>query len=75
VRELPLDRLLLETDAPYLAPEPFRGRRNEPAHVARVAATLAEIKGLPLGEVKTATADNFFRLFTKAKRPPGSPCG
>jgi TatD DNase family protein len=75
VRELPLDRLLLETDAPYLAPEPFRGRRNEPAHVARVAATLAEIKGLPLGEVEAATADNFFRLFTKAKRPPGSPCG
>jgi TatD DNase family protein len=75
VRELPLDRLLLETDAPYLAPEPFRGRRNEPAHVAGVAATLAEIKGLPLGEVETATADNFFRLFTKAKRPPGSPCG
>jgi TatD DNase family protein len=75
VRELPLDRLLLETDAPYLAPEPFRGRRNEPAHVARVAATLAEIKGLPLGEVEAATADNFFRLFTKAKRPLGSPCG
>ena len=48
VRELPLDRLLLETDAPYLAPEPFRGQRNEPAHVVRVAAALAEVKGLSL---------------------------
>ena len=74
VRELPLDRLLLETDAPYLAPEPFRGRRNEPAHVAYVAATLAEVKGLALAEVEAATTDNFFRLFTKAKRPAGSPC-
>ena len=46
VRELPLERLLLETDAPYLAPEPFRGKRNEPAYVAHVAATLADIKGL-----------------------------
>jgi TatD DNase family protein len=74
VRELPLDRLLLETDAPYLAPEPFRGRRNEPAHVTRVAATLAEVKGLTLGAIEAATTDNFFRLFTKAKRPPDSPC-
>jgi TatD DNase family protein len=75
VRELPLERLLLETDAPYLAPEPFRGRRNEPAHVARVAAILAEIKGLPLDAIEAATTANFFRLFTKAKRPDGSPCG
>jgi TatD DNase family protein len=75
VRALPLDRLLLETDAPYLAPEPFRGRRNEPAHVAYVAAALAEVKGLSLREVEVATTDNFFRLFTKAKRPPDSPCG
>jgi TatD DNase family protein len=75
VRELPLERLLLETDAPYLAPEPFRGRCNEPANVARVAATLAEIKGLPLDAIEAATTANFFRLFTKAKRPDGSPCG
>jgi TatD DNase family protein len=74
VRELPLERLLLETDAPYLAPEPFRGRRNEPAYVAHVAATLAEVKDLALAEVETATTDNFFRLFTKAQRPAGSPC-
>jgi TatD DNase family protein len=75
VRELPLERLLLETDAPYLAPEPFRGRRNEPAHVALVATTLAELKGVALAEVEAATTDNYFRLFTKAKRPPGSRCG
>jgi TatD DNase family protein len=74
VRELPLERLLLETDAPYLAPEPFRGRRNEPAYVAHVAATLAEVKGLALEEIEAATTDNFFRLFTKAQRPAGSPC-
>jgi TatD DNase family protein len=74
VRELPLDRLLLETDAPYLAPEPFRGRRNEPAHVTHVAATLAEVKDIPLDELEAATTDNFFRLFTKAKRPPESRC-
>jgi TatD DNase family protein len=74
VRELPLERLLLETDAPYLAPEPFRGRRNEPAYVAHVAATLAEVKGLAPEEIEAATTDNFFRLFTKAQRPAGSPC-
>jgi TatD DNase family protein len=75
VRELPLERLLLETDAPYLAPEPFRGKRNEPAYVAHVAARFAELKGLALAEVEAATTDNFFRLFAKAKRPAGSPCG
>jgi TatD DNase family protein len=75
VRELPLERLLLETDAPYLAPEPFRGKRNEPAYVAHVAAILAGVKGLAPGEIEAATTDNFFRLFTKAKRPPGNRCG
>ena len=74
VRELPLERLLLETDAPYLAPEPFRGKRNEPAYVAHVAATLADIRGLTIAEIEAATTDNFFRLFTKAKRPTGTPC-
>ncbi|HLT01016.1 MAG TPA: TatD family hydrolase [Geminicoccaceae bacterium] len=74
VRELPLERLLLETDAPYLAPEPFRGKRNEPAYVAYVAAKLAEIKGLEVAEIEAATTDNFFRLFTKAKRPADVPC-
>jgi TatD DNase family protein len=74
VRELPLERLLLETDAPYLAPQPFRGRRNEPAYVAHVAATLAEVKGLARAEIERATTDNFFRLFTKAPRRAGGPC-
>jgi TatD DNase family protein len=74
VRELPLERLLLETDAPYLAPEPFRGRRNEPAYVAHVAATLAEVKGLVRAEIERATTENFFRLFTKAQRHAGGPC-
>jgi TatD DNase family protein len=73
-RDLPLERLLLETDAPYLAPEPFRGKRNEPAYVARVAATLAEIKGLMVAEVERATTANFFRLFAKAQPPDGGPC-
>jgi TatD DNase family protein len=66
VQALPLDRLILETDAPYLAPQPFRGKRNEPAYVAHVAATLAEVKAVPLGEIARATTDNFFRLFAKA---------
>jgi TatD DNase family protein len=75
VRELPLDRLLLETDAPYLAPEPFRGQRNEPANVAAVAARLAEIKQIPIGEVERATTANFFRLFAKARPPADVACG
>ncbi len=74
VRELPLERLLLETDAPYLAPEPHRGKRNEPAYVAHVAAELARVKGLSVEAVAQATTENFFRLFSKAK-PPDAACG
>jgi TatD DNase family protein len=66
VKDMPLDRLILETDAPYLAPVPFRGKTNEPAYTAHVAKVLAEVKGLPLAEIERATTDNFFRLFTKA---------
>jgi TatD DNase family protein len=73
VRELPLERLLLETDAPYLAPEPLRGKRNEPAYVAHVAARLAEVRGLPLVEIERATSENFFRLFAKARAPAAQP--
>jgi len=73
VREVPLERLLLETDAPYLAPEPFRGKRNEPAYVAHVAARLAEVRGVPVAAIERATSENFFRLFAKARPPaPGS---
>lgn len=65
VRDLPLDRLLLETDAPYLAPVPMRGRTNEPAYTAHVAKALAELRGLPVAEIEAATTANFRRLFTK----------
>jgi len=68
-REVPLERLLLETAAPYLAPEPFRGKRNEPAYVAHVAARLAEVRGVPIADVERATTENFFRLFAKAQPP------
>lgn len=60
---VPLDRLLVETDAPYLAPVPHRGKRNEPAYVVHVAETIAGIKGVALEEVARASRENFFRLF------------
>lgn len=63
VKRLPLGRLLVETDAPYLAPTPHRGRRNEPAFVALTAAALAEVKGLSFAEVAAATTHNAARLF------------
>jgi TatD DNase family protein len=69
VRDLPLDRLLVETDAPYLAPIPYRGKRNEPAFVAATAAFIAELKGLDAETLAAATTANFFRLFAKASRP------
>ncbi len=62
-REVPLDRLLLETDAPFLAPVPHRGRRNEPARVALVAARVALLRGLTTAAVATACAENTIRLF------------
>lgn len=71
-KEIPIDRLLVETDAPYLAPVPFRGKRNEPAYVAHTARQLAELRGIDVGDMAAATTANFFRLFTKA-RPPADP--
>jgi TatD DNase family protein len=68
-REIPLDRLLIETDAPYLAPVPMRGRTNEPAFIVHTAAKVAEIRGISIAELERATSDNFFRLFAKARRP------
>jgi TatD DNase family protein len=62
-RIVPLDRLLIETDSPYLAPVPFRGKRNEPAHVVRVAEAIGEVRGIPAGEVAAAALANFQRLF------------
>ena len=73
-KALPLDQLILETDAPYLAPQPFRGKRNEPAYVVHVAATLAEVKALPVAEIEQATTDNFFRLFAKAAPARAAVC-
>ena len=69
VRDVPLDRLLVETDAPYLAPVPYRGKRNEPAYVATTAAAVAALKGIEPEELAAATTENFFRLFTRAVRP------
>jgi TatD DNase family protein len=65
-RDLPADRLLVETDAPYLAPVPFRGKRNEPAHVAHTARVLAEVRGFDPGKLADLTTENFRRLFQKA---------
>jgi len=62
----PPDRLLVETDSPYLAPKPHRGKRNEPAYVAHTARALAEVRGLPFAELAALTSDNFDRLFWKA---------
>jgi TatD DNase family protein len=66
VRDLPLDRLLVETDAPYLAPMPYRGKRNEPAFVVATAAAIAKLKVMEEEPLAAATRENFFRLFTKA---------
>ena len=60
---MPLDRLLTETDSPFLAPVPYRGKRNEPAYVARVVAALAEMHQTPAGELARRTAANFHTLF------------
>lgn len=69
VANVPLDRLLVETDSPYLAPEPHRGKPCEPAYTALTAKALASVKGVSEEEVAKVTSDNFFRLFSKAARP------
>jgi TatD DNase family protein len=69
IKSVPLDRLLVETDAPFLAPVPHRGKTNEPAFVVHTANMLAELKGVTPDELATATTDNFFRLFRKVARP------
>ena len=65
---LPSDRLLVETDAPYLAPEPFRGKTNEPAFVTHTAARLAALRGVSEADMARLTTENFFRLFKKVPR-------
>jgi TatD DNase family protein len=66
-RRVPLDRLLVETDSPYLAPMPYRGKINQPGYVKHVAEEIARLRELTYEEVVTATTDNFFRLFPEAR--------
>lgn len=69
IRDVPLDRLIVETDSPFLAPVPNRGKRNEPSFVVHTADKVAELKGLTTNEFAQISTDNFFRLFSKASRP------
>jgi TatD DNase family protein len=69
VRAIPLERLLVETDSPFLAPVPMRGKPCEPAYVAHTAAKVAELKGVGVAELTRATTANFFTLFDRAKPP------
>jgi TatD DNase family protein len=67
--ELPADRIMVETDAPYLAPGKFRGKRNEPAYVVEIAKVLAVARGVSLEDISRQTTENFFRLFSKVPPP------
>ena len=69
IREMPGDRIIVETDCPYLAPVPHRGRRNEPAYIGHVLAKLAEVRGWSLDEADAKTTDAFFNLFDRIPRP------
>lgn len=65
-RRVPLERILIETDSPYLAPVPYRGKRNDPSKVPHVAQKIADLRGIALAEVEARTTANFFELFSKA---------
>jgi TatD DNase family protein len=65
-KQVPLDRLLVETDSPYLAPVPYRGKTNRPGWVKYVAEEVARLRGVPFEEIAAATTENFFRLFKTA---------
>ena len=66
-QQVPQERILVETDSPYLAPIPFRGKTNQPAYVRHVAEEIARLRNIPLQQVMDATTANFFRLFKHAK--------
>ena len=68
-KDLPADRILVETDSPYLAPTPYRGKRCEPSYVVETARVLAETRGVTPDEVARQTTENFFCLFNKVPRP------
>ncbi|MCW4114574.1 TatD family hydrolase [Aurantimonas sp. MSK8Z-1] len=67
--DVPMERMLVETDAPYLAPPPYRGKRNEPGYTRHTAEVLAEVKGLEIADFARQTSDSFFRLFSKVPDP------
>lgn len=67
-KKVPLDRMLIETDSPYLAPVPFRGKTNEPAYVRHVGEFIATLRGEPLDRIAGVTTENFFNLFNKIPR-------
>jgi TatD DNase family protein len=67
-RRMPLDRLLIETDAPYLSPVPFRGQMNDPSKVIHVAEMLAELRGVSLTTIEESSTNNFFNLFNKLNK-------
>ena len=69
IRDVPVDRLIVETDSPFLAPIPKRGKRNEPSFVVHTAEKVAELKGMAIDEFSRTSTDNFFRLFNKATPP------
>lgn len=72
-RRVPMERLLIETDSPYLAPVPHRGKKNEPRFVTHVAAQVAELRGLSVEALAETTTENFFRLFSRAERSDPQP--
>jgi TatD DNase family protein len=71
-KKMPLDRILIETDSPYLAPVPFRGKLNDPSKVIHVAEKIAELRNCSLKNIELASFDNFFNLFNKIKSYPNN---
>lgn len=67
-KKVPMDRLLIETDSPYLAPVPYRGKRNDPSYVVHVAEKIADLRGMTLSSIEEQTTSNFFNIFKKIKR-------